>query len=757
MRMVMRLGRRSLSEERPKGGKGLRRLYQPKNSRSVFAVLFAAAIVFLAGGPAAQADPGAHKVEIRTLSTRPDMVSGGDVLVQVDVPSNIRPTHVRVTLNGRDVTDAFRPGQVSGALVGLVEGLSLGRNTLVVKATGRGRGGATAAKLELVNHPITGPIFSGPHQQPFICETEVFGLGPALDKHCSVHTQVEYLYRSTETDAFEPLDPDGPRPGDLAQTTTTEGHTVDYTVRLETGTINRAVYQIAFLHQPGTPLPDPWTTTPGWNGRLGYTFGGGLRAGYHQGRWITGGSSGQPGAGILVEELTAGRALAAGFAMASSTLNVNNTSGNDVISAETAMMVKERFIEQFGVPKHTIGLGTSGGAMQQHLIAYNYPGVLNGIMPGRSFPDQWTFLMPYLDCALIDQAFNTSEETWTTEQKAQVAGHRTYQYCTRNFPNWRTRIHATNGCDPSIPAALIFNPDTNPNGTRCTVQDNQVNIFGTDPATGYARRFLDNVGIQYGLDAFNSGAITFEQFAELNERVGGFDINGNIVPNRMVGDPIALATAYRTGRVNSGAGLDTVPIIDFRHYLDDLGDVHDAARSLIMRARLIASNGHANNQVIITISDERDFAAEYYERVLLMDRWLTGIDNDTSGSSAADKVVRNKPAELVDACYTAADEKITDPAACNQLYPLSENPRLAAGEPLTDDVLKCRLKPVDRWGYVQALTEEQFERLKAIFPEGVCDYSRRGAGQHGVKGTWLSYPLRGGDDKHEEDNHDDGK
>ena len=55
---------------------------------------------------------------------------------------------------------------------------------------------------------------------------------------------------------------------------------------------------------------------------------------------------------------------------------------------------------------------------------------------------------------------------------------------------------------------------------------------------------------------------------------------------------------------------------------------------------------------------------------------------------------------------------------------------------------------------MQALTDEQFARLKASFPRGVCDYSRRGVGQQLVKDTWLSYPLHGYDDE-DEDEHDD--
>ena len=304
--------------------------------RSAF---FAAAIAALLGLATTPATFANDDFRISTLSTRPELVSGGDVLVRVEVPRKVLLQSVRVELNGKDVTAVFRADAAARTLTGLVTGLNLGENTLEAAVVGKGHG--RSERLTLTNHPISGPVFSGPHQTPFICETEVFGLGPALDANCSAPTKVQYLYFTT-ANTFRTYDPAGPRPADLARTTTLDGNTVDFIVRTETGTINRAVYQIAFIHQPGTPLPDPWTKTPGWNGRLIYTFGGGLRASYHQGRWITGGSSGVAGAGVTDANIGGvGRVLGEGYALASSTFNVNNISGNDVISAETAMMVKE--------------------------------------------------------------------------------------------------------------------------------------------------------------------------------------------------------------------------------------------------------------------------------------------------------------------------------------------------------------------------------------------------------------------------------
>jgi hypothetical protein len=75
--------------------------------------------------------------------------------------------------------------------------------------------------------------------------------------------------------------------------------------------------------------------------------------------------------------------LSLGFALAFGTRNTLGTGCNDLVSAETLMMINERFIEGFGMPKFTIGSGGSGGAMQQRLIVQNYPGLLDAIMTAR--------------------------------------------------------------------------------------------------------------------------------------------------------------------------------------------------------------------------------------------------------------------------------------------------------------------------------------------------------------------------------------
>lgn len=726
-----------------------------------------AGVLGLGAQPVAAQTSAQAAFEIRTVSTRPETVSGGGVLVQITLPRAVAPDQVSVTLNGRDVRASFRPGAQPQVLLGRVEGLSPGANQLEAAAPRQGRARAT-----VMNHPATGPVISGPHQAPFMCETEAFGLGPALDRDCTAKTRVDYFYRAkapapapaasansaaalaapdaappratpnaaNAANPFKPFDPSGPRPADLAETTTSDGRTVPYIVRREMGTINRAVYVIAFLHEPGTPLPDPWTATPGWNGRLIYSFGGGCRAGYHQGRTAGGLTAGR---NYLEESQVGDYALARGYALASASLNVFGTSCADLISAETMMMVKEHFVEQFGAPRYTIGSGRSGGSMQQHLIANNYPGLLDGIIPTASYADTLTFLDPLFDCELLGHAFSTSALPWTDRQKAAVAGQVSWAYCARNgtaYPNLRP-----GNCDPQpLPAGSVYDAATNPRGPRCTYQDNMVNVYGRDARTGFALRPFDNVGIQYGLRALNAGAISVDQFLDLNRRIGGHDINGAIVSARTVADPEALRIAYETGRLNDGSrGLSAVPIIDVRPYTDGGDDVHDIVASHITRARLVAANGHADNQVFRTYAE--DTPIQVAQRYVLdaMDQWLSNIARDTaSARSALEKVVRNKPSGLVDTCYTAGLEPITDPVRCREIFPISSNPRLVAGSPLAHDRLKCELRPVDRRDYAAPLTDAQFAGVQAAFPQGVCDYSRPGVGRR-TPATWLSYPQPG--------------
>src|ERR1700675_3989337 len=68
-------------------------------------------------------------LQLTVVSSRPDMVTGGDALVRISRPDG-DTSPVRVTLNGTDVTSAFAPDRDSKSLLGLVGGLAPGKNTL---------------------------------------------------------------------------------------------------------------------------------------------------------------------------------------------------------------------------------------------------------------------------------------------------------------------------------------------------------------------------------------------------------------------------------------------------------------------------------------------------------------------------------------------------------------------------------------------------------------------------------------------------
>ncbi|MSR07322.1 MAG: hypothetical protein EXR93_09700 [Gemmatimonadetes bacterium] len=687
-----------------------------------------------------------------TLSARADMVSGGDVLVRIDLPVAGLANQLAVELNGTDVTRAFHANESARSLTGLVTGLRVGSNTLVARMNDRT---GVSGSLTMVNYPITGPIFSGLHEQPFICMTETFrgvpgGLGKPLDRDCSVETRVEHRYKALDG-TFKPLPAGVPRPTDVASTTTSEGKTVPYIVLIETGTVNRGIYQTAILHDPALPMPSPSVPAPAWNGRLVYTFGGGVQPGWY----IQGQTT-----GVILDTSV----LSQGYAIASSSLNVFGQNANDVLAAETVMMVKERFIERYGIMRYTIGMGCSGGSFQVHQIGDNYPGLFDGIIPGCSFPDVG-FGGQGLDIAdgglLLNYFTKTAPGVFTIEQQRQVAGYGKHGDLARDVGRAdRLDPDGASSCHADLPVPLRYHPVTNPRGARCEIYDHTVNVYGRDPKTGFARRALDNVGVQYGLGILNSGGITKAQFLDLNDRIGGYDLDFNYVPQRSIADPQAMRAAYETGRLLSGGGgLAGTPIIDYRAYADlnenprtnpDGGDAHKRIQSFMTRARLDKVNGnHAGHVMLVQDNRYGLFSTNspvLREALAQMDRWLDNLSRDTSGDPRATRVARAKPADLVDACWTpdSIPKKIVETQShtggqCHALYPVFRDPRLVAGGPLASDIIKCQLKPIPPSDYSVAFTPEEQARLRKIFPDGVCDWSRPGIEQRPLVGTWLSF------------------
>jgi hypothetical protein len=677
------------------------------------------------GGAPAEASEG---MSIQILSNRADLISGGDALTRIVLPAATAAASVKVKLNGRDITGSFAQRGTAG-FVGLVTGLNNGSNLL--SASGPSGG----ARISIINHPIGGPVFAGPQVQPWICSTAAAGLGQPSDAQCDAAPRYELLYKSSVTMRFSAYDPANP-PADVATTTTNQNKTVPYIVRRETGAIDRGIYQILALWDPHASW-DAWAPQPQWNGKLSYFFVGDCKPAH---------GGGQPEdmldpAGV--DQNIAGAneyTLSQGYAIATSSLNILGQDCNDVVAAESMMMVKEHFIEEYGMPRYTISNGCSGGSMQQQWIVANYPGLLDGIQPCASFPDVWETMQEAEDCHLLHNYFNTtSPALWAVAaQRTAVEGYAAEGTCLEwDEPGsgysqmWADPSNAA-GC--GLPADQVYDQQSNPHGVRCTLQDYAVAVWGKRAQDGFANRPYDNTGLQYGLNALQSGEILPEQFIDLNEKIGGLDIDWHAQAARSQADPEALRVAYRSGRVDDPRASASVPIIDLR---GSSVDVHTDVHSYVMRARLDQANGNHANQIIWTSPGLIPDQAGQRQALALLDRWVSAVKADGSTAPLSVKVAQNKPADAVDACWIAG-RQVTDTALCRAAFPYFATPRIAAGGPLQDNVLKCQLKPLNASDYNVSFTAGQWTRLQAAFPDGVCDYTKAAVGQQ-TSIPWMTF------------------
>ena len=126
-----------------------------------------------------------------------------------------------------------------------------------------------------------------------------------------------------------------------------------------------------------------------------------------------------------------------------------------------------------------------------------------------------------------------------------------------------------------------------------------------------------------------------------------------------------------------------------------------------------------------------------------MDIWLTAIKSDSSALTLAEKVVANRPVTLKDACWISGT-KYEEPqtafgsGTCDTTYLAGTTPRMAAGGPLADNIVKCQLKPLDPADYAVTLNPLQMLLLQNIFPDGVCDWTKPGVSQQPSK-PWQSF------------------
>jgi Tannase-like family of unknown function (DUF6351) len=710
------------------------------------AVAVLTAMLVGATGAAGGSSHGKHKkLEIRVVSSPAHLVSGGDARVEVTVPAKSSLDDVEITLDGVDVTGSFAPDpEGNHQLEGVVSGLPLGSSKLSARVDGHGKSKHKRARVTLVNHSLDGPMFSGPRQQVFMCATagnagNAFLPSIPQSETCTTPTLTGYVYRTAS--GWSPYTP-GTTPADAVAVPPFGS---PFVVFLERGVINRFIYTIAI------PVPTPAAAggpvdLSRWNDVLIYKFQGGVAIGHYQGNPSR-------------SELLYDPGLAMGYAIAYSTGTRTGTHYNLQLGGETAIMVKDRFVSAFAEPRYTVGVGGSGGAIQQYVYGQNHRGLIDAGIPQYSYPDMVTQTIHVGDCELLERYLDskviadpTSKwRTWTN--RSLIEGMNASATWPNQFapfmpymptPGNTECIAGWRGLSP-----LALNPHfgTAPGispadqaATEWTHWADLVNIYGEDE-TGFARSPWGNVGVQYGLQALRDGAITPAEFLDLNANVGswkdskdmvqeacpfistnpavcaslGVDVwsarNQNLSPDggatpaaRRAGDRQAGFAAYRSGMVFRGK-ID-IPLIDWRNYLEPRLDMHNSHQSFAARQRLLDYDGDASNQVVwFTDSPPTGNPFDQTPMALqVMDEWMANI-----AARPERGVARNKPAAAVDSCFAADGSLIAsgkgvwngildDRAAgvCTTTFPIYKTSRIQAGGPITGNVFQCTLQPVDR-------------------------------------------------------------
>lgn len=607
-------------------------------------------------------------------------------------------------------------------------------------------------------------LFAGPRQYPFICGTEKSRLGPPeVDNHegigtavyaqrdgervlqgyskdCGARTRVWYYYKPVDSEEFIPWYAEA----DDVDWAWVGKHRVPFIVRVEMGTINRFIYVLAALRGEHETPAEP--SADHWNRRLIYQFQGGVGIGHRQG-------SMEP-ARLLKER--AGQ-LALGYAVAYSTGNATSNHYHVWLQEDTALRVKRQFVARYGVPRYTVGIGGSGGGLQQYLLAQNHPGLLDGGIAQYAYPDMVTQTIPVFDCELLEHYFDVTASTDPLWRKASgralVEGFSADDTASDRFgivrklasaarAEWPRLAEGQTECTTSWRGLtpLVLNPRYTSFADKLapalvervhwTHYDDVNNVYGTD-AQGFARVPWSNVGVQYGLGALKTGKISVAQFLDLNTKVGSWvqpaqmqrerfwRLNGNagselreFSPSsahniaqgegeapapRYEGDVPAMNAAYRAGMVF--LGRLSMPVIDLRHYLDPELDMHHAAATFSTRVRIANAGGEIRSQAIWMSRKPDDPSPAAFAA---MDRWLSNLRAHPERGVAG-----NRPPQAEDRCFDkdgkllASGKQVWDgpwnkkPAgACMARYPIYSNTRREAGEGMAGDVFKCALQPV---------------------------------------------------------------
>ncbi|GGY35124.1 hypothetical protein GCM10011297_05220 [Bacterioplanes sanyensis] len=637
------------------------------------------------------------------------------------------------------------------------------------------------------------PLFAGPPQYPFACQSEESKLGqPLIDnqqgwgvpvfaendegkrseliigysKDCLLPTRLHYLYDPADHEGRRlPKRVDGP-----VHDVPTDAQQV---VRVESGTINRHIYLLMMPTSHDDRLHHPDLSQ--WNRKAIYYFRGGISIGFQQGK-----------ADLRRIMRTMRPALRQGYAVLFSTATETDNTYNIRLQEDTALRLKRQFSARYGEPEFVIGLGGSGGGLQQFLYAQNQPGIIDGGVALIAYPDMVTQIQYTLDCELLEYYFDhlaSDRDAWRQPEIRQaIMGlpvSNQYQprlswltdaaYLLRGQwpPPQPPASECSKGWRGSVP--LVNNPRFHSDFYRFSRsvrehtfwthwQDNQ-DVYGTDQ-DGRAPSVWSNAGVQYGLQALQQGHISPEQFLELNARIGGWKpakdmtnarfwhVSGDsrlyrfspygehnmshsgqvmeLAP-RYQGNLAAAKAAYQSGNVFMGKMQ--IPVMDVRMYLDHELNIHHTWAAVSTRQRLLKAGTDARLQPIWISTKPYN---PMWDAIAVMDQWLSAQQNGQS-------LLQARPDDATDRCFDDQGQVIASGAgvwdgdwnqrpngACTEQMPFNQGSRQVAGEDIAGTVFQCQRQSVKEAiasGVYQPVDMRPYQaELERIFAEGVCDY-----------------------------------
>jgi hypothetical protein len=331
------------------------------------------------------------------------------------------------------------------------------------------------------------------------------------------------------------------------------------------------------LWDPGKPASEQTA----WNGKLQYGFGvasGSPRRQFQPNTtWYT---------GLATNEL----ALGLGFMTAASSLTDHQLNSNLAVAAETVMMIKERIIEQHRPIRYTIGIGCSGGSIEQNAIASQYPGLLEAcrfpapirIRSRRRSSGRLQPARQFLQLARLRRAQRRgSPPRRSTPSGRPSPGIWSQTGClswVAAFGNTNRRVR----CQPSVGAAifattprgvpnncLLAQPGVQPVIRRACAVARSTTAFPSgampaiiipDPRQYDGRQHRRAVRIEGAARWRNNR----RGLRGAERRIGSVGFDGAFQAPRAAADGFALRTAYRSGIVGDGRSWAKVPIIDLR-------------------------------------------------------------------------------------------------------------------------------------------------------------------------------------------------